>query len=81
MATQNEPCLLFCGYRSMSNVDEYFKRSSLVCSAHLYVTNHCVREEINRVVGKCVAQVKSVEYDVCLDVSTLLLCYAFQLLL
>lgn len=85
MATQNEPRVLFCGYRRISNVQEYFKRSSLLRGGDLYAANHvyCVREELDsavgpsEILGKCVAQMKSVEYEVRLEVSKLffLACY------
>ncbi|XP_037566563.1 uncharacterized protein LOC119446248 [Dermacentor silvarum] len=77
MATQNEPRVLFCGYRRISNVQEYFKRSSLLRGGDLYAANHvyCVREELDsavgpsEILGKCVAQMKSVEYEVRLELS------------
>lgn len=87
MATQNEPRVLFCGYRRISNVQEYFKRSSLLRGGDLYAANHvyCVREELDsavgpsEILGKCVAQMKSVEYEVRLEVSKLFSWHATEI--
>lgn len=88
MAPRNEARLLFCGYGKIANVEEYFKRSSLARAIDLYAANHvyCVREEVSsadapsEIFGKCIAQMKSVEYDVRLEVvSKLFSQYAFRL--
>ncbi|XP_075736438.1 uncharacterized protein LOC142776498 [Rhipicephalus microplus] len=72
MATRNKQRVLFCGFRRIENVDDYFKRNSLRRGIDFYASNHVygVKEEIISangpadVIGKCVAQMKSLDYDV-----------------
>ncbi|XP_075543636.1 uncharacterized protein LOC142578107 [Dermacentor variabilis] len=77
MAARNEQRVLFCGFRRIENIDEYFKRCSILRGSNLYAGNHVygVREEIScaagpsDIFGKCIAQMKSADYDVRLTLS------------
>lgn len=77
MALTSDRRVLFCGFLKIENIDGYFKKSCLRMGARLYYSRHvyAVREEsVNArgpsdIVGKCVAQMKSVDYDVRLEVN------------
>lgn len=72
-----DPTVLFCGFRRIDEIAEYFKEKSLKLGEQLYAGRHVfgVKEEVlhstapSEVVGKCLAQMKSAVYNVRLQVS------------
>lgn len=69
--------VLFYGFRRINNVDSYFKKSCLSIGRKLYASGHVygVKWELlsatrpSDIVGKCIAQMKSVGYEVRLQAS------------
>lgn len=76
MAAVSDHCVLFCGFHRINNVDSYFKKSCLSIGRKLYASGHVygVKEELlsatgpSDIVGRCIAQMKSVGYEVRLQV-------------
>ncbi|XP_040070267.1 uncharacterized protein LOC120843103 [Ixodes scapularis] len=72
-----DPTVLFCGFRRIDEIAEYFKEKSLKLGEQLYAGRHVfgVKEEVlhstapSEVVGKCLAQMKSAVYNVRLQFS------------
>ncbi|XP_072145716.1 uncharacterized protein [Dermacentor andersoni] len=77
MAAVSDHRVLFCGFRRINNVDSYFKKSCLSLGRKLYASGHVygVKEELlsatgpSDIVGKCIAEMKSVDYKVRLQLS------------
>lgn len=79
MASSSGQRVLYCGFKGISNIDTFFKKKSVKRGRKLFAANHVygVREELasavgpSDVLGKCVAQMKGVDYDVRLEVSNI----------
>lgn len=77
MASSSMERVLYCGFKSIGNIDTFFKKKSVKRGRKLFAANHVygVREELasaagpSDVLGKCVAQMKGVDYDVRLEIS------------